>query len=121
MLTLSLLEKIIVSATLESDIFGIIKKKLLSKIVLNLGSVVITTRKISHKCILEYVRKAKDYEPIVSSYVRTGIQQNDNAHLKVKSINSLHSLIMAESKFFVHGAPYSQSLVEELIFSSHQK
>jgi hypothetical protein len=32
--------------------------------------------------------------------------------LKVKSVNSLHSLIMAEPKFFVHGASYSQCLVE---------
>lgn len=40
---------------------AIIKKRLLSKIVLNLGSIDINVRKVSHKCILEYVRKFRDY------------------------------------------------------------
>lgn len=43
--------------------------------VLNLGSVDITTRKVSHKCILEYVRKSRDFDAIIASYVKTAIQQ----------------------------------------------
>jgi hypothetical protein len=49
---LGLLEKIIINTSADSDIMLIIKKRLLSKIVLNLGSIEVAIRKVSHKCIL---------------------------------------------------------------------
>lgn len=105
----------------ESEIINIIKKRLLSKIVLNLGSIEITIRKISHKCILEYVRKFRDYEAVTAVYLKTAIQQADNLHLKLKAINSYQSLLMGEAKYFNHLNDSSRLLVEELIHSSFQK
>lgn len=75
MSTLRLLEKIIVNTTSDSEIFAIVKKRLLSKMVLNLGSVDFNTRKHSHNCIKEYVRKSRDFDAVVASYIRTAIQQ----------------------------------------------
>lgn len=91
---LSLLEKIIINTSTESDIMSTIKKRLLSKVVLNLGSIEISIRKISHKCVLEYVRKFRDYEAVTTVYLKTAIQQSENFHLKLKAINSYHSLLM---------------------------
>jgi hypothetical protein len=42
----------IINTSSESEIMAIIKKRLLSKMVLNLGSIEVTIRKVSHKCIL---------------------------------------------------------------------
>ena len=54
---------------------GIIRKRLLSKVVLNLGSTELAIRKVSHKCLLEYVRKFRDLETVVQTYLKTGMQQ----------------------------------------------
>lgn len=89
--------------------------------VLNLGSVEVTIRKISHKCILEYLRKFRDAETAITVYLKTAIQQTDNQHLKLKALNSLHSLLMAETKHFSHELDPAKPLLEELIHSAHQK
>ena len=89
----------------------IIKKRLLSKMVLNLGSVEVTIRKVSHKCILEFLRKFKDLDTVISIYLKTAIHQNDNYHLKHKAINSFHSLLMAESKYFDHRLDSAKTLL----------
>ncbi len=99
---LSLLEKIIMNASADSEIMLIIKKRLLSKMILNLGSIEVTIRKVSHKCILEFLRKFKDFETIITVYLKTAMQQSENFHLKLKAINSFHSLLMAETKYFNH-------------------
>ena len=106
-----MLQKIIINTAAESELFAIIKKRLLSKMVLNLGSVDITTRRISHKCILEYVRKFRDYESVIPCYIKVGIQQSENIHLKLKTISSFHSLVAEESKSFGHGTISAQVLV----------
>ena len=99
---------------------NIIKKRLLSKIVLNLGSIEMPIRKISHKCVLEYVRKFKDYETVISTYLRTAICQTENYHLKLKSVSSLHSLLMNENKYFTHSVSCVLPLLEELISAAYQ-
>lgn len=99
---------------------NIIKKRLLSKIILNLGSIDMPIRKISHKCVLEYVRKFRDYETVIGSYLRTAINQSENYHLKLKSINSLHSLLMTENKYFTHAINCALTLIEELISAAYQ-
>lgn len=33
-------------------------------------------RKISHKCVLEYVRKFRDLETVMGIYLKTAMQQN---------------------------------------------
>ena len=73
---LSLLEKIIMNASADSEIMLIIKKRLLSKMILNLGSIEVTIRKVSHKCILEFLRKFKDFETIITVYLKTAVQQS---------------------------------------------
>lgn len=76
----------------------------MSKVILNLGSVDINIRKVSHKCIHAFIRKFKDYESVITNYLRTAFKSNTTniKHLKLKSINSLHSLLMAEQKSFYH-------------------
>ena len=54
----------------------VIKKRLLSKIILNLGSVEINIRKISHKAILEFLKKFRDLDAILAVYLKTAIAQN---------------------------------------------
>jgi intein-encoded DNA endonuclease-like protein len=100
---------------------NIIKKRLLSKMVLNLGSVEVTIRKISHKCILEFLRKFHDSETVISVYLKTAMQQTENSHLRLKALNSLHSLLMSETKYFNHDMDAARALLEELIHSSYQK
>jgi len=83
-------------------------------------------RKISHKCVHEFVRKFKDYEAVVTLYLKTALkpqlqQQTTTKHLKLKAINSLHSLLMAENKSFRIDQEYALHLIEELIASSYQK
>jgi DNA-binding Lrp family transcriptional regulator len=90
------------NASADSEIMLIIKKRLLSKMILNLGSIEVTIRKVSHKCILEFLRKFKDFETIITVYLKTAMQQSENFHLKLKAINSFHSLLMAETKYFNH-------------------
>lgn len=80
-----------------------------------------TIRKISHKCVLEYVRKFRDLETVMSIYLKTALQQAENWHLKLKAINSLHSLLMAETKFFSHQLDSARPLLEELVHASYQK
>jgi intein-encoded DNA endonuclease-like protein len=81
----------------------------------------VTIRKVSHKCILEYVRKFKDFETVMSIYLKTAMQQTENSHLKLKATNSFHSLLMAETKYFSHDFDCSRPFLEELIHSSYQK
>lgn len=99
----------------------IIKKRLLSKMVLNLGSVEVAIRKISHKCILEFLRKFHDSETVLNVYLKTAMQQNENSHLRLKALNSLHSLLMSETKYFNHDMDAARALLEELIHASYQK
>ena len=87
------------------------RKRLLSKVVVNLGSTELTIRKVSHKCVLEYVRKFRDMETVLSTYLKTGMQQADNPHLQLKTINSLHSILIAEQRLFTHTLPSSLPLV----------
>lgn len=49
------------NASAQSEVASIFRKKLLSKVILNLGSADINIRKVSHKCINEYIKKFKDY------------------------------------------------------------
>jgi hypothetical protein len=81
----------------------------------------VTIRKVSHKCVLEYVRKFKDFETVMSIYLKTAMQQTENSHLKLKATNSFHSLLMAETKYFSHDFDCSRPFLEELIHSSYQK
>ena len=89
--------------------------------VLNLGSIEVNIRKISHKCILEFLRKFRDLDILISMYLKTALNQAENSHLKLKAINSLHSLLMAETKYFSHQLDSAKSLLETLILASYQK
>lgn len=111
----------IINTSSESEIMAIIKKRLLSKMVLNLGSIEVAIRKVSHKCILEFLRKFKDLDTVMAIYLKTAIQQTENNHLKLKAINSLHSLLMAEAKHFHHHLDSAKTLLHELIHASFQK
>lgn len=77
-----------------------------------MGSIEIGIRKISHKCILEYVRKFKDHDSVTTAYLKTAIHQHENEHLKLKAINSYHSLMMTESRYFSHNCEASKLLLE---------
>ena len=69
-------------------------------------------RKISHKCIHEFIRKFKDYDAVVTNYLKTALKpQSTTKHLKLKSINSLHSLLMTESKCFRTDLDYALQLI----------
>jgi len=49
------------------------------------------------------------------------MQQTENSHLRLKALNSLHSLLMAETKYFSHDLDAARALLEELIHASYQK
>lgn len=69
---------------------------------------------MSHKCVHEYIRKFKDYESVVTNYLKTALKPQQQAsikHLKLKSINSLHSLLMADPKHFRMEQEYAFLLI----------
>jgi hypothetical protein len=67
--------------------------KLLKNLVINLGDIQPELRKISHNCLLMYVKIYQNFDEIIPFYITYGIS-NQFEQIKQKSINSLQSILI---------------------------
>lgn len=52
-------------------------------------------RKLSHRCLVEYIRKFSNFDCIFMGYLTESLQNEEaNSQLKQKSINSLQSILI---------------------------
>jgi hypothetical protein len=111
----SLLEQLIINYDKE-EIYGATKRRLLRLVVRNLGDHKMQLRKMSHKCLVEFIKKYHDYDTLLYNYLKEGIEDNSQSlQLKQKCLNSLQSILIIESKYLDMGSLYTKRIFENII------
>lgn len=82
----------------------------------NLGSQDIQLRKLSHRCLVEYIRKFNNFDSIITNYLTEALENPDSTlQLKQKTINSLQSILILEYKSLNLKSPVTKRILETLI------
>lgn len=73
-------------------------------------------RKLSHRCLVEYIRKFGNFDSIFIGYLTESLEnEGANAQLKQKSINSLQSILILEYKSLNIKSVITKQILEVLI------
>lgn len=92
------------------------KRKLLRQVVRNLGDHKMLLRKMSNKCLLEFIRKYHDYDSLLYTYLKEGLENNSQTlQLKQKCLNSLQSIVIHEFRFLDMNSLYTKRIFENII------
>jgi hypothetical protein len=93
-----------------------VKRRLLRLVVRNLGDHKMQLRKMSHKCLVEFIKKYHDYDTLLYNYLREGIENNSQSlQLKQKCLNSLQSILIVENRWLDMSSLYTKRIFENII------